>query len=157
MWVSQLVCTEEGWVKVCCLRWCTFVQSGTVSVQPHPWFNLVGFRAPFCNPPAPPSGWGGRVTVSVCLRGLFSDPNWRISASDQPQAFITLNLFTLPCVPIYLSSLSLLFFFYFFLDFSVTCIWCILSLSINWKQWFMIYTYVFINQKNYDILSCCMS
>lgn len=71
---------------VCCLRWCASVQSGTVSVQPHPWSGLVGVSALFCDPPAPPSGWGGRVTVSVCVRVLFSAPNWRIAAPDQPQA-----------------------------------------------------------------------
>lgn len=71
---------------VCCLRRCTFVQSGTVSVQPHPWFGLVAFAAFFCDPPAPPSGWGGRVTVSVCLRVPFSALVWRLSAPRQAQA-----------------------------------------------------------------------
>lgn len=69
-----LVCNEEGGVKGCCLRCCEFVQSGTVSVQPHPCFGLVVISALFCDPPAPPSGWGGRVTLSVCLRVLFSAP-----------------------------------------------------------------------------------
>lgn len=51
---------------VCCLRRCTFVQSGTVSVQPHPWFGLVAFAAFFCDPPAPPSGWGAEsLSLSV--------------------------------------------------------------------------------------------
>lgn len=33
----------------------------------------------------------GRVTVSVCVRVLFSAPNWRISVPDQPQASLPLH------------------------------------------------------------------
>lgn len=64
----QLVCTEAGgWVgAVCCLRWCASVQSGTVSVQPHPWSGLVVVSTLFCDPPAPPSGWGAEsLSLSV--------------------------------------------------------------------------------------------
>lgn len=55
-----------GGGKGCCLRWCAFVQSGTVSVQPHPWFGLVVFSAHRCDPPVPPSGWGAEsLSLSV--------------------------------------------------------------------------------------------
>lgn len=42
----------------------------------------------------------GRVTLSVCLRVLFSASNWRIAAPDPATGLtITLNLFTQPRVP----------------------------------------------------------
>lgn len=95
-----LVCNEKGRSGLLSSLVCIIVQSGTVSVQPHPWFGLVVFLALICYPPVPSSGWGGRVTLSVCLRGLFSAPNWRITAPVSATGLtITLNLFTHPCIP----------------------------------------------------------
>lgn len=80
---------KEG--KGCCLRWCAFVQSGTVSVQLHPWFGLVVL---FCYPPAPHSGWGAEST-SVCLRVLFSAPKLKDHSSWSSQG----KAITHSCVP----------------------------------------------------------
>lgn len=91
---------RQGRGMVCCLRWCASVQSGTVSVQPHPWSGLVGVSAIFCDPPAPPSGWGGQ-SHCLCLSQsslLCSELEDRSSWSATGLT-ITLNLFTHPHFP----------------------------------------------------------
>lgn len=42
-WAVAYLWVMRRGVKVCCLRWCAFVQSGTVSVQLHPWCGLGVF------------------------------------------------------------------------------------------------------------------
>lgn len=53
------VVRREG--KVCCLRWCAFVQSGTVSVQLHPWFGLVALESTSA------VQWMERQSLFLCL------------------------------------------------------------------------------------------
>lgn len=53
------VVRREG--KGCCLRWCAFVQSCTVSVQLHPWFGLVALESTSA------VQWMERQSLFLCL------------------------------------------------------------------------------------------
>lgn len=55
------LCVVRRGGKVGCLRWCAFVQSGTVSVQLHPSFGLVAFRSTSA------IQWMGRQSLFLCL------------------------------------------------------------------------------------------
>lgn len=86
-----LVCSEEEGAKVACLRVRASVQSGTVSVLLHPRCGLEVFTVALLWSTSTTRWMGGRVTLSVCIRVLFSAPNWRSTApSATPGQSVTL-------------------------------------------------------------------
>lgn len=63
----------EGCDKGCCLRKCIFVQSGTVSVQPQPWFGLVVLTSLFLWPTSSTQWvWGGAESLSLSVSEFSS-------------------------------------------------------------------------------------
>lgn len=63
------VMRREG--MVCCLRWCAFVQSGTVSVQPHPWFWSGDVLSTLLWPTSTTQWMGGAESLSLSQSSLL--------------------------------------------------------------------------------------
>lgn len=94
------MCNEEGEARAAVFVGVHLYRVAPSLYNPILGVGLVVDKAHFCDPPAPPSGWGGRVTLSVCLRVLFSAPKWMIAAPNPATGLtIILNLSTHPCVP----------------------------------------------------------
>lgn len=78
------LCVVRRGGKGCCLRWCAFVQSCTVSVQLHPWFGLGVLE------PTSAVQWMERQSLFLCLcqRSLLclepKDPSSCSNPSPQP-------------------------------------------------------------------------
>ena len=95
------MCTEECGVQGAAV----FVGVHLYRVAPFLYNPILGvvwwvFSCSHLRPASSTQWMGDRVNVSVCLRVVFSAPNWRITASDQEQGPVAnLNLSTRPCVP----------------------------------------------------------
>lgn len=97
------LCVVRRGGKGCCLRWCAFVQSCTVSVLLHPWFGLGALE------PTSAVQWMERQSLFLCLlsevSSLLGTEGSQLLFKSQPSA--TPTRFTHPCLPTpFFSSLS---------------------------------------------------
>lgn len=94
-----LVCSEEGRKGLLSSLVCICTEWHRLCTTP----SLVwpgGFFRTLLWPTSTTQWMGGRVTLSVCVRALFSAPNWRTTAPVPARGLtITLNLFTYPHLP----------------------------------------------------------
>lgn len=104
------MCTEAGEKRSAVFVWCTSVQSGTVSV--HPILGLVWwgfFHHCFCDPPAPPSGWGGAESLSLSVSefsSLLQFGGSQLLISHRPNTSKPIHLPTCSCLTFYLFSIK---------------------------------------------------